>query len=75
MQNETKKRKVSLKVKVAVILLIFTVLLSVGTIVTSYLSYTSSFNKHYEDLATSITKTSSSVIDVDKVAKVTEEVK
>ncbi len=75
MQKKLKKRKMSLKVKVAVIMLVFTVLLSVGTIVVSYLFYTASFNRHYEDLATSITKTASSVIDADAAGKVTDKVK
>ncbi len=75
MQERTKKRRVSLKVKVAIIMLIFTIFLSVGTIISSYLSYTSSFNRHYEDLATSITKTSASVINADDAAKVVDEVK
>ena len=75
MQERTKKRRVSLNVKVAIIMLLFTIFLSVGTVIISYLFYTASFNRHYEDLATSITKTSSSVINAGDVAKVTDEVK
>ncbi len=75
MQEQIKKRRISMKIKVATILLIFTVLLSVGTTIISYLSYTRSFNRHYQDLATSITKTASSVINVKDAAKVTDEVK
>ncbi len=75
MQEQIRKRRFSLKVRVAAIMLVFTVLLSVGTIVISYLTYTRSFNRHYQDLATSITKTASSVIDVNDAAKVTDEVK
>ncbi len=56
-------------------MLVFTILLSVGTIVVSYLTYTASFNRHYQSLATSITKTAASVIDVKETVKVTEEVK
>ncbi len=75
MQERTKKHRVSLNVKVAIIMLLFTIFLSVGTVIISYLSYTSSFNRHYEDLATSITKTASSVVNASDVAKVTDEVK
>ncbi len=75
MQKGIKKRKVSLKIKVAVLMLFFTVFLSVGTTVVSYLAYTDSFNRHYEDLATSVTKTAASVIDPDIAEKVTNEVK
>lgn len=75
MKGAIRKRKLSLKVKVAVIMLIFTILLSVGTVLISYTTYTESFNRHYEDLATSITKTASSVINVKDAAKVTDEVK
>ena len=75
MQKPIRKRRFSLKVRVAAIMLIFTILLSVGTVLISYTTYTESFNRHYEDLATSITKTASSVINVKDAAKVTDEVK
>ncbi len=75
MQKQIKKHKISLNVKVAALMLIFTVLLSVGTIVISYLTYTRAFNRHYQNLATSITKTAASVINVEDAEKVTDEVK
>lgn len=75
MQKGTCKHGLSLKTKVAVIMLLFTILLSVGTVVISYTTYTDSFNKHYESLATSITKTTASVLDIQDAAAVTQEVK
>ncbi len=74
-KKQPKKHKISLNVKVAAIMLLATFLLALGTTVISYVNYTQAFNEHYEDLATSITKTTSSVIDKDCVTTVTEEVK
>ncbi len=74
-KKQPKKHKISLNVKVAAIMLLATFLLALGTTVISYVNYTQAFNEHYEDLATSITKTTSSVINKDCVTTVTEEVK
>ena len=46
MQKGMRKHRSSLKTKVAVIMLLFTVLLSVGTVIISYTTYTESFNRH-----------------------------
>ena len=75
MQKQRYKRRVSLKIKVVIIMLLFAVLLSAGTVFISYTTYTSSFNSHYEKLATSITKTVASVIDAGDAEKLTDEVK
>lgn len=72
---DTRKKRFSLKAKVAIIMLLFTIVLSVGTVVISYTTYTNSFNRHYESLATSITKTAASVINAKDAATLTQEVK
>ncbi len=56
-------------------MLLFVTVLSVGTVIISYTTYTRSFNRHYEKLATSITKTVASVVDVNDAKILTAEVK
>ncbi|MCR4924878.1 MAG: hypothetical protein K5917_01170, partial [Clostridiales bacterium] len=75
MQNKSKNHGWSLKVKVVALMLLFAIMLSVGTVVISYSTYTRSFNEHYEKLATSISKTSASVLDVKQAADLINEVK
>lgn len=68
------KIKHSLKVKVVSIILLFALLLAGGTAVISYLSYTRAFNEHYESLATSVSKTTASVLDPTLARALTEDV-
>lgn len=74
MQQYTRKRGLSLKGKAAAIMLPFAALLATGTVVISYTTYTQSFNRHYQDLATALTKTAADVIDISEAAAVTQEV-
>ncbi len=67
-----KKRK-TLKVKVVFVMLLFTILLSAITILSSYQTYSRSFKEHYENLASSISKTTASVVPAEKVKKLTDE--
>ena len=47
--------KLSLKSKVILVVLLFTVILSTCTVMLSYLTYINSFQSYYESLAGSIT--------------------
>ena len=56
-------------------MLLFAILLSVGTIFVSYRTYTTSFNRHYEQLATNITQTAASVLPAEDAKTLRDEVK
>ncbi len=62
-----------LKVKVVCVMLLFTVLLSVSTIFISYRNYSDSFEEHYENLASSISRTTTSVVPAEKIKVLTDE--
>lgn len=67
--------KMSLKFKATAIILLFTLILSVSIVFISYNTYTDSFRRHYSSLALSISKSTSSVVDSEKVRAVADEVK
>ena len=62
--------KLSLKSKVILVVLLFTVILSTCTVMLSYLTYTNSFQNYYESLAGSIAKSTASVVDKRQVEAV-----
>lgn len=66
--------KMSLKVKAITVILIFTVILSSCIVFISYKTYTDSFEKHYSSLALSISKSTATVIDSEKVKIIADEV-
>ena len=66
--------KLSLKSKVILVVLLFTVILSTCTVMLSYLTYTNSFQNYYESLAGSIAKSTASVVDKRQVEAVADEV-
>lgn len=66
--------KISLKIKAVVVVLCFTIALSVGIVTISYNTYTQAFTNHYESLATSIAKATASVVDKNQVSEVASEV-
>ena len=55
--------KLSLKSKVILVVLLFTVILSTCTIMLSYLTYINSFQSYYEGLAAAIAKPTATVVD------------
>lgn len=67
--------KVSLKFKAIVVIVLFTLVLSSSIVVISCNTYTESFKKHYNSLAQSISKSTASVVDGEKVKTVADEVK
>ena len=75
MRNHLQICRRSLKVKFIVIMLLFAMLLSVGTVFVSYRTYTTSFNRHYEQLATNITQTAASVLPAEDAKTLRDEVK
>lgn len=66
--------KVSLKFKATAVILLFTVVLSLSIVFVSYNTYTESFKKHYSSLALSISKSTASVVDGQKVAAIAKNV-
>ena len=66
--------KLSLKSKVILVVLLFTVILSTCTIMLSYLTYINSFQSYYESLAGSIAKSTATVVDNRQVEAVADEV-
>lgn len=66
--------RMSLKLKAIAVILLFTVILSVSIVFISYNTYTDSFRRHYSSLALSISKSTASVVDEEKVKAVAEEV-
>ena len=66
--------KVSLKFKATAVILLFTAILSASIVFISYNTYTESFRKHYSSLALSISKSTASVVDGQKVAAIAKNV-
>lgn len=66
--------KLSLKSKVILVVLLFTVILSTCTVMLSYLTYINSFQSYYESLAGSIAKSTATVVDNRQVEAVADEV-
>lgn len=66
--------RISLRLKAVAVVLIFTVILSVSIVLISYNTYTSAFTEHYESLATSVSKSTATVVDRDNVKAVSNEV-
>ena len=66
--------KLSLKRKVILVVLFFTVILSTCTVMLSYLTYINSFQDYYESMAGSIAKSTASVVDKQQVEAVADEV-
>ena len=66
--------RMSLKFKATAVILLFTVILSMSIVFISYNTYTDSFRKHYSSLALSISKSTASVIDAEKVEVIADEV-
>ena len=62
--------RMSLKLKAIAVILLFTVSLSVSIVFISYNTYTDSFRRHYSSLALSISKSTASVVDAEKVKAV-----
>lgn len=67
--------KMSLKFKATAVIVLFGVILSSSIVGLSYKTYTDSFNKHYYSLAQSIAKSTASVVDNEKVKRITDEVR
>ncbi len=67
--------KMSLKFKATAVIVLFSIILSVSIVYISYKTYTDSFNRHYNSLAQSISKSTASVLDVRKVKLLADEVK
>ena len=55
--------KLSLKRKVILVIVLFTIVLSVCSVVLSYLTYINSFQDYYESLANSIAKATATVVN------------
>ena len=66
--------KISLRIKAIALILLFTVILTMSIVFISYDTYTDSFRKHYSSLALSISKSTASVIDAEKVEVIADEV-
>lgn len=64
--------KVSLKIKAVLLLLIFTVVLSLSTVCISCHTYTKSFNRHYGGHALTITRSTATAVNTDEVKKLAE---
>lgn len=67
--------KISLKLKAVAVVLIFTLVLSVCVVTVSYRAYTNAFSSHYQRLATSITRSTATVVDKQAVKTLSREVK
>ena len=66
--------KLSLKRKVILVIALFTLILSVCSVLLSYLTYINSFEDYYERQANSIAKSTATVVDKGQVAAVAAEV-
>jgi len=66
--------KLSLQIKVIFLVILSTVLLASGTIVVSTNAYADTMDKHYESMASNLTKTVSDVLDKDAVKELTDNV-
>ncbi len=66
--------RMSLKFKAAAVILLFTVILSMSIVFISYNTYTDSFRKHYSSMALSLSKSTASVVDAEKVKAIADEV-
>ena len=66
--------KLSLKRKVVLVIVLFTFVLSVCSVLLSYLTYINSFEDYYESLASSIAKSTATVVNKQQVEAVAEEV-
>ena len=66
--------KVSLRQKVVLVVVLFTLILSACTVFLSYMTYTQSFQNYYESLANSIARSAATVVDKQQVAVVASEV-
>ena len=66
--------KLSLKRKVILVIVLFTAVLSICSVVLSYLTYISSFQNYYESLANSIAKSTATVLNKQQVKAVADEV-
>lgn len=64
----------SLKRKVVLVIVLFTFVLSVCSVLLSYLTYINSFEDYYESLASSIAKSTATVVNKQQVEAVAEEV-
>ncbi len=66
--------RMSLKFKATAVILLFTVILSMSIVFISYNTYTDSFRKHYSSMALSLSKSTASVVDTEKVKAIADEV-
>ncbi len=66
--------KISLRLKAVAVVLIFAIILSVSIVLISYNTYTNAFTEHYEALATSVSKSTASVVDRENVKAVSNEI-
>lgn len=66
--------RISLKLKAVAVVLIFTIVLSVSIVLISYNTYTRAFTDHYESLATSVAKSTATVVDRENVKAISAEV-
>lgn len=66
--------RMSLKFKAIAVILLFTVILSMSIVLISCNTYTNSFKKQYGSMATSISKSVTSVVDTEKVKMIADEV-
>ena len=66
--------KLSLKRKVILVIVLFTIVLSACSVVLSYLTYINSFQDYYESMANSIAKATATVVNKQDVAAVADEV-
>lgn len=66
--------RISLKLKAVAVVLIFTIVLAVSIVLISYNTYTRAFNEHYESLATSVAKSTATVVDRENVKAISTEV-
>lgn len=67
--------KMSLKIKAAAVIVLFTLILSASIVFISCNTYTESFNTHYYSLAQSVSKSTALAVDEKKVKVIAEEVK
>ena len=65
--------KLSLKRKVVLVIVLFTFVLSVCSVLLSYLTYINSFEDYYESLASSIAKSTATVVNKQQVEAVAEQ--
>lgn len=66
--------RMSLKFKAVMIVLLFTVVLAVSIVFTSYNTYTENFNSYYKALAASVSASTATAADKAKVKSVSDEV-